>query len=183
MIAQNGNKTSLKTLIINEASSPEYRYDEKKHVICGRGASIDGTVEEFKRLSKHHEICKKLYELSQQYNNFPFTPLVYIAIGSGAHKQSAFKEGYTTFNEKKTRKILGWLSKLAKHCGDDKFMSNDRIVHAMVKFYDKVSKETNVFTTLLKQFNIKGKKASSWNTMEEFYTEFTRPMFNNIQIV
>ena len=178
MITQNGTKTTLKSLIETEAKSLPYKYDDHKSIIYGRGETLMATKEEFEIRNRHHGICMNLVALSHEFNNYPYTSLVYIAIGGSAHKQSVFHQGYTKIDIKKARKVLKWLTKLAKYCKDDRYMRYDIIVHAISKFHDKVTKDDKVFQMLLNSFNCSGRKPSSWKTMEEFYAEFTNPMFS-----
>lgn len=182
MITENGTKTTLKTLIESEAMSKPYKYDEQKGMIYGRGDSFLASKQDFLRKEKHYNICMHLAAISHEFNNYPYTSLVYIAIGGSAHKQSVFHQGYTKIDIKKARKVLKWLTKLAKHCKDDKFSRYDVIVHAVSKFYDKVSQDDKVFATALEQFNCNGRKPSHWKRMEDFYAEFMLPMFDNIII-
>ena len=182
MIRFNGTKTSLKSLIETEALNEEYKYDDDKHQIYGRGELFLATRDEYDRLMKHQEICKELYRLSHENNNFPYSSLVPIAINYSAHKQSEFYKGYKNINIEKTEKILKWLKRLAKHCGDDRYSRYDIVVHAVMKFYDKVSTSTKVFNKVVKEFDSKGRKPSAWKNMEAFYSEFMQPMFDNIEI-
>lgn len=182
MVTGTGKKTSLKDLIEKEALSEAYRYDEKKHHVIDRNELFLATKDEFERINKHHEICKELYRLSHENSNYPYTSLVYFAIGSSAHKQNVFYEGYKTIDIQKATKILKWLDKLSKQCKDDRFKRYDVVVHAVAKFYDKVSTNTNIFYNVVKEFNCNGRRPSSWKTMESFYTELIRPMLNNIEI-
>lgn len=182
MVTTNGTKTSLRDLIRNEAMAESYKYDESKHQIYGRGELFLATKEEFDRLTLHQNICKHLVCMSREFGDYPLTSLVYIAIGGSAHKQNVFREGYSKFNAKKTRKILKWLEKLSKHCKDERFMRRDVIVHALVKFYDKVSQDDKTFNSVLSQFKPDGRTPSNWKNMEAFYAEFMKPMFENIVI-
>lgn len=182
MITTNGTKTTLKTLIETEAMSKPYKYDDAKGMIYGRGETTLATKQEFLRKEKHYSICMHLTAISHEFDNYPYTSLVYIAIGGSAHKQSVFHEGYTKIDIKKARKVLKWLHKLAKQCKDAKYARYDVIVHAISKFYDKVSQDDKVFNTALEQFNSNGRKPSYWKRMEDFYAEFMAPMFDEILI-
>lgn len=182
MITKENTKTSLKTLIENEATSNPFTFDEEKKIISGRGEVRTGTKEEYDRLTKHHDICVQLYNTSKEFNNYPYTSLVYFAIGGTAHKQTVFNSGYTKINTDKMKKILKWLTKLAKHCKDQKYATYDVVTHALSKFYDKVSTDDKVFNNLLKQFNCGGKRPSAWKRMEDFYKDFMSPAYDNILI-
>lgn len=180
MIATNGIKTNLKTLIEAEANNEAWMYDQENHQVYGRFERFAATEEEYKRLTTHHTICQRLYALSKENDDFPYTSLVYFAIGKSAHKQSEFHKGYSWMDLKKTEKILKWLTKLAKHCKDPKYKKYDVIVHAIVKFYEKISQDDKIFNAVLSQFNPEGKKVGDWKTMESFYRKFITPLFGNL---
>ena len=182
MITLENKKTSLKDLIEREAKQDPYVYDGIKNMISGRGTMFMGTQEECDRLNKHHDICVQLQEISKENNNYPYTSLVYFAIGGTAHKQDSFNKGYTSINSKKMKKVLKWLFRLAKHCKDNKYATYDVVTHALSKFYDKVSQDDKVFNNLLKQFKCNGRRPSSFKRMEDFYGEFMTPLYNNITI-
>lgn len=182
MITLENKKTSLKELIEKEAGQDLYVYDGIKKTISGRGRVFTGTQEDCDRLNKHHDICVQLQTISKEYENYPYTSLVYFAIGGTAHKQDTFNKGYTTINTKKMKKILKWLLKLAKYCKDNKYATYDVVTHALSKFYDKVSQDDKVFNSLLRQFKCNGRRPSSFKKMEDFYSEFMTPLCNNITI-
>lgn len=182
MITQDNTKTTLKDLIEREAKSEPYTYDNIKQMLYGRDITRSATKEEYERLQKHHDICVELYNASKDNNNYPYTSLVYFAIGGTAHKQPVFNAGYTTINTKKMKKVLKWLFRLAKYCKEPKYATYDVVTHALSKFYDKVSQDDKVFLSLLKQFKCNGRKPSSFKKMEDFYREFMAPHYNNIII-
>lgn len=182
MITNSNEKTSLRILIEREANDNPYVYDDIKKMVCGRGRVFAGTQEDCDKLNKHHKICVQLQEISKEFNNYPYTSLVYFAIGGTAHKQSTFNAGYTSINVKKMKKVLKWLFKLAKYCKDNKYATYDVITHALSKFYDKVSQDDKVFNSLLREFKCNGRRPSSFKKMEDFYGEFMSPLYSNLII-
>ena len=98
----------------------------------------------------HYNICKKLHQLSTEHD-FPMGVLVYIAVGTNAHRTPIFEQGYKTLNEKKALTIIKWCEQFAKYHRNPSFRTYDRVVHALSKFYDKYSTKTKDFTTLLKK--------------------------------
>lgn len=103
----------------------------------------------------HHEICKKLVEVSDDYKDengkpFPITYLVYFMVGKNAHRISVFENGYTKCNEKKARRIISWAERFAKKMGNPKLSRNDRVLHVLTKYYEKVGEKTSDFTDKIK---------------------------------
>lgn len=82
----------------------------------------------------HHNICKKLVEISDN-NNFPMGVLVYIAIGTNAHRPCVFEKGYTRINEQKTERVIALCDIFAKKFGEET-RTNDRLVHAVRRYVD-----------------------------------------------
>lgn len=82
----------------------------------------------------HHEICKKLVELSDRYD-FPMGVLVYIAVGTSAHKSKVFEKGYSKINEQKAIAVISICKLFANKFGTD-FRKNDKVVHMFSRYYD-----------------------------------------------
>ena len=91
-------------------------------------------LRQYKSKKQHHEICKKLVEFADKYK-FPMGVLVYIAVGTNAHRPIVFDKGYTKFNETKAEKVIKLCSIVAKQYGD-RFYTNDRVVHFLSRLYD-----------------------------------------------
>lgn len=100
----------------------------------------------------HIDICKKLVELSNKYDGYPITYLVYFAIGKNAHRLPVFAHGYENINEKKAETILSWLKLFAKHNGNPKLFRNPNLAHVLCRYYDKYSTKTKDFKALLKNY-------------------------------
>lgn len=100
----------------------------------------------------HYMICKKLHQMSVEYK-FPMGVLVYIAVGTNAHRMGIFEQGYNNLNEKKALTIIKWCEQFAKYHNNPSFRTHDKVVHTLSKFYDKYSSKTKDFNSLLKQMN------------------------------
>lgn len=115
-------KKTLNDLIREEAKKNAGRYNLVK----------DKTERELKLL--HHKICKRLVEIADN-NKFPMGPLVYIAIGTNAHKTNVFLKGYTRINEKKTERVLSLCEIFAKKFGEET-RTNDKLVHMLSRYVE-----------------------------------------------
>ena len=82
----------------------------------------------------HHNICKKLVELSDTHN-FPMGVLVYIAIGTNTHRPCVFEKGYIRINEQKAERVIALCDIFAKKIGENT-RTNDRLVHAVSRYVD-----------------------------------------------
>lgn len=112
-------KKTLNDLVREEAKKNVSRYNFSKD-------------KELKIL--HHNICKKLVEISDA-NNFPMGVLVYIAIGTNAHRPCVFEKGYMRINEQKTERVIALCDIFAKKFGEET-RTNDRLVHAVSRYVD-----------------------------------------------
>jgi hypothetical protein len=97
----------------------------------------------------HIDICKKLTELSNKYDKYPITYLVYFAVGKNAHRVPVFLGGYTNIDEKKAETIFSWLKLFAKYHKNEKLFKNPNVAHALCRFYDKFSTKTKDFKTAM----------------------------------
>jgi hypothetical protein len=100
----------------------------------------------------HINVCKKLVEISNANGNYPITYLVYFAVSKNAHRIPTFLGGYTTFNEKKAKKIFAWLKLFAKHNKNEKLFRNPNLADALCRFYDKYSTKTEDFKAALEKY-------------------------------
>lgn len=82
----------------------------------------------------HHKICKQLVELADKYH-FPITLLVYIAVGTNAHRMYVFERGYHAINVQKAERIISLCDIFAKKFGS-KTRTNDKLVHAVSRYVD-----------------------------------------------
>ena len=174
-------KSKLGVLIFNEANRNFPTEFKKGKMRDSRGHFIKMTEEEYFQQKRHHDICVELNRLATTYN-FPYACLVYFAVGKEAHKQEAFKKGYTKINSKKAETIIKWLDRFAKH-NNPSFRTSDRIVHGLTKFYETYSTKDKDFNFAMKNFERQPTfKASKYKTMAEFYEIFFRPFANVVEI-
>lgn len=82
----------------------------------------------------HHNICKQLVALADE-NNFPMGVLVYIAIGTSAHKPMIFANGYKKIDVAKAKAVMK-MCKIFAHKYGDKYYTNDKVVHTMSRYYE-----------------------------------------------
>lgn len=177
---------SLADLIINGAKNKyPYRNDKGMTMIDAKTRK-KLSDEEYEKLSLHRSICQELVRLSEANNNFPFTPLVYFAVGTDAHKKPIFDRGYKSINLEKATTILKWLDEFAKWNKNPKYQTSDKIVHAFAKLYDTYSKKDKDFRSLMRQFTkqpaSEGYKPSQWKNMQSFYELFTKPLITKIEV-
>jgi len=82
----------------------------------------------------HHKICKELVELSDKHS-FPMGVLVYIGIGTNAHRPIVFEGRYSKLNRDKVEKVIKLCKIFSKKFGDS-YYTNDKVVHALSRYYD-----------------------------------------------
>lgn len=75
---------------------------------------------------------------------FPMSFLIYMSNKEG-HKESSFRKGYKKFDEKKTKEILRMLKFFGTYNGNTSLSRNDKIVHAVTKYYERVSPKMSDF--------------------------------------
>jgi hypothetical protein len=83
----------------------------------------------------HHNVCKQLVNLADKHN-FPMGVLVYISVGTNAHRPCVFEKGYTKIDVEKAEKIISLCEIFAKRFGENT-RTNDRVVHAISRYVDK----------------------------------------------
>lgn len=83
----------------------------------------------------HHNVCKSLVNLADKHN-FPMGVLVYIAVGTNAHRPIVFEKGYTKCDVEKAEKIISLCEIFAKKFGENT-RTNDRLVHAVCRYVDR----------------------------------------------
>lgn len=177
-------KISLAALIKTEA---ERKFAEAykagmRHMVDGK--RVAWKEEDWKREKTHHDICVALTELAEK-NNFPYGVLVYIAIGTDAHKKPIFERGYTSMNEKKAETIIKWLKAFAKYNDNPKFYTNDKVVHAFAKFYDTHSTKTKDFNIAMKAWEkmpLESNKTLAFKNMADFYNLFYKPFVSCAEV-
>ena len=55
--------------------------------------------------TEHNKVCKEIVSFAER-NNVPMALLLYIAVGTTAHKENAFKQGYKAFQHEKATKVM-----------------------------------------------------------------------------
>lgn len=180
IVVKEPKKGSLAEMIINAAKN-KYPYIAKNGMtIIDATTRKKLTEEEYNKLALHRDICKELVRLSTEFDNFPYSVLVYFAVGTDAHRPIAFNKGYKTINIPKAETILKWLKWFAEYNKNPKFYACDKIVHAFAKFYNEYSKKDKDFKTIMKRW-VKmpaedGFKTTQFKTMFDFYKLFTKPI-------
>ena len=122
----------------------------------GRGVGMPNwfNLAQFKDVrAKHIAICQKLTKLSDAHNSYPITYLVYFAVGKNAHRLPTFLSGYKKIDTDKAKKILSWLTLFANHENKPTLFRNANVMHALVRFYEKQSSDTDAFKAALNSFS------------------------------
>ena len=139
VLAKMPKEGSLAFMIMNSANNKYPYRTEKGITIIDAKTRKKLSDEEYNNLARHRDICKELVRLSTEHHNFPYTPLVYFAVGCDAHKKPIFEKGYKSINIEKAETILRWLEWFADYNNNPKFFACDKIVHAFTKFYTEYS--------------------------------------------
>ena len=82
----------------------------------------------------HNDVCKGLVKLADEHN-FPMGVLVYVAVGTNAHRPCVFQKGYSKLNYKKAEHVIKMANIVAKILGE-KYRTNDKIIHTLSRYYD-----------------------------------------------
>ena len=133
----------------------------------GKGCGMEKwfNLPQYKEMRNLHiDICKKLVALSEKYNNYPITYLVYFAVGKNAHRLPVFAHGYEKIDVKKAETILSWLKLFAKHNKNEKLFRNPNLAHVLCRYYDKYSTKTKDFKALLANYE-PNKKVEDFKTV------------------
>ena len=82
----------------------------------------------------HHNVCKRLVEIADE-QKIPMGVLVYVAIGTNAHRPIVFSKGYAKVDEKKVERVFALCEIFAKKFGANT-RTNDKVVHAISRYVD-----------------------------------------------
>ena len=114
----------------------------------------------------HHDICVQLVELADKFNErndkghfcpngfthtkkgkvkpFPMSFLVYM-VDKSYHRECAFNKGYTHMDTDKVATILKMLKFWGLYNNNTMLSRNDKVVHAVTKYYEKCSHKVSDF--------------------------------------
>lgn len=134
-----GNNKSLATLIAEECA-----------LNVGRFNLIHDAEKKAKRLA-HHNACKALQAFSEE-SGLPVTILVYVGVGTNAHRPCVFEQGYKSFNEARTRKVVNMAKVFAKHMGKPNLVHNANLIHALSR-YESQGNKSKEFSTIVKNLD------------------------------
>ena len=116
------------------------------NILIREEASRNSNGDNLKEL--HNHICNELVNYADS-KYFPMGVLVYIAVGTSAHKQKVFDKGYLSFDEYKVNHVINMCDMFAHKFGD-KFRTNDKVVHALSRFYSIGGREKRLESILSK---------------------------------
>lgn len=107
----------------------------------------------------HHNVCKQLMEYHQS-SGFPITVLVYIAVGTNAHRPMVFEKGYQRFDKERLDKAIKYCTIFSKKYGEQ-YRTNALVAHGICRYLDMNGSERK-FRELVKQsdFEMKGIKTA-----------------------
>lgn len=107
----------------------------------------------------HHNVCKQLMEYHQS-SGFPITVLVYIAVGTNAHRPMVFEKGYQRFDKERLDKAIKYCTIFSKKYGEQ-YRTNAIVAHGICRYLDMNGSERK-FRDLVKQsdFEMKGIKTA-----------------------
>lgn len=131
-----GTNKSLATLVAEECA-----------VNVGRFNLIHDAEKRAKKMA-HHNACKALQAFATE-SGFPITVLVYIGVGTNAHRPCVFEQGYAEFKESRTRKIVNMAKTFANHMGQPNLAHNANLIHALCR-YEAQGNKSKDFATIVK---------------------------------
>jgi hypothetical protein len=114
---------------------------------------------------KHHVICKKLVELADKHN-FPMTLMLYIAVGTNAHRKPVFERGYNYINLDKVEQVVKLADVFAKKFGN-KARTNDKVIHLISRYYDIMGGKPLMFKQFCNNVNKSEFNIKSFNQSKE----------------
>lgn len=112
----------------------------------------------------HNSVCKEIVSFSER-NNVPMALLLYIAVGTMAHKENAFNKGYKAFQHEKATNVILMSGMVANYFNTPSARTNDKVVHFCSRYYTyqggNVTNFQNVLRTKSKEgFNLKNFKSA-----------------------
>lgn len=114
---------------------------------------------------RHNMICKKLVNLADTHN-FPMTLLLYIAVGTNAHRKPVFAKGYATINLEKAQQVIKLAEIFAKKFGA-KARTNDKVIHMISRYYDYMGNKPLMFKQFCNNVDKTNFKFNSFNQARE----------------
>lgn len=107
----------------------------------------------------HHNVCKELISYMET-SGFPITVLVYIGVGTNAHRPMVFEKGYAKFDKERTDKVIKFCNIFAKKFGEQ-YRTNALVAHGICRYIDMNGSERK-FREFVKNadFQMKGIKTA-----------------------
>ena len=115
----------------------------------------------------HNKVCKEIVSFSEQ-NNVPMALLLYIAVGTMAHKENAFKNGYKAFQHEKATKVMLMSNMIANYFKTPSARTNDKVVHCCSRYYTYQGGNVTNFQNLLKTKPKENFKLKNFKSAKEF---------------
>lgn len=100
----------------------------------------------------HNAVCKDVVRFAEN-NNIPMALLLYIAVGTMAHKEEAFNKGYKNFQHEKAASVITLSDLFAKYFNIPSARTNDKVVHCCSRYYTYQGGNITKFQNLLKEKN------------------------------
>lgn len=99
--------------------------------------------------TQHNKVCKEIVSFSER-NNVPMALLLYIAVGTMAHKEDAFYKGYNIFQHEKATNVILMSSMIANYFNTPSARTNDKVVHFCSRYYTYQGGNVTNFQKILK---------------------------------
>lgn len=99
--------------------------------------------------TEHNKVCKEVVTFSER-NNVPMALLLYIAVGTMAHKEETFKKGYKLFQHEKATKVMLMSNMIANYFNTPSARTNDKVVHFCSRYYTYQGGNVTNFQNILK---------------------------------
>jgi hypothetical protein len=114
---------------------------------------------------RHNMICKRLVQLAD-YHKFPMTLMLYVAVGTNAHRKPIFERGYRNINVDKVEQVVKLADVFAKKFGD-KARTNDKVIHMISRYYDNMGGKPLMFKQFCNNVDKSDFNIKSFNQAKE----------------
>ena len=135
-------------------------FNPKKTKIMNKIETLIRECANSNETSVHADVCRQIVKFMQSHPSAPITFVIAVACQKDAHKTKAFEKGYKKFDAQKVEVVMQMLALYYAYNNNQKKPS-DVAWRLIMRYYENVSKDVEVFKADLAKSKKYGKKCGS----------------------
>jgi hypothetical protein len=109
----------------------------------------------------HKKVCEEIVAFANEHKDIPFYFILSVGVAKGAYKLSEFAKGYKAFNADKVQMVAQMGRAYNDYNGCNGKKMSDVTIRVIMRYYEKVSTDFNVFLADLNKSKVYGKDCGS----------------------